>query len=69
MGMPVAKKCEFCTIDLYFETIESYNNHITVAHRKSTSDYIGDAYECDVCGAKYFDDCDAVNAHKAAEHQ
>jgi hypothetical protein len=54
--MPKAKKCQLCNnINLYFETIESYNIHLRDNHASNVpADYIGDAYQCNIC-KKFFD--------------
>lgn len=61
--MPVAKKCVHCNPATYYESIAEYNNHLKVAHQ-AESEYIGDAYKCDECGAGYFDTCAALESHK-----
>lgn len=67
MGMPVAKKCQICAnaatpINVYFETIEGYNNHIKDKHNNDPTKYIADAYRCNKC-AQYFDDCASLTQH------
>jgi len=73
MGMPTAIKCKYCAqaanpIDIYFEIIAAYNNHINKVHNKTNpSDYVGTACKCHICN-NYFDDCATYQAHLQAEH-
>ncbi len=65
MGMPTAIKCTLCAqaanpINVYFETIAGYNNHIKEAH--NSTNYIGTACKCYVCNT-YHDTCNALTNH------
>ncbi len=72
MGMPTAIKCRYCEtnsanpVNIYFETIEDYNNHIKEVHN-ITIEFLGTACKCPICNT-YHDTCNALATHLSSVH-